>query len=493
VKSSAEQEMRAALCDMDKRDYASAQKRLERLLQSDPKNIYAEKLLLGSLAEQIKPGDKSPGNIALIRKAIEGYQQAMNNPQFTSEEKRRIDRFLVALYGKISKEEQRNELQRRAADSNRTAKDRSDLYTVLASQSWNCSFTITDMPANKGATVSAGNRATVFYKKPREQKDFDSAQACVKRGLGEIENAIRLDPDNESAWAYKTNLLLEASKLADMEGNPAQRTSYQKQSAEALQLARELGAKRQAEREKEWARQDEERKKNDSFTPKQVAEYSKDLVEYRRENSLDEAAKRAFMPIDSELTTLVAPVPVPEEKTEPTSTSVSKPSQEGCFREADKSAQVQEKRDWKTFAPAEQDIIVDLPDNVCRSSGGGYIAASDGVTYKIIVMPRPLIALEPPGLNGVLNTLARTFIGIRGGEWLADGLGNSFELKLLRKEDVNGQPLKVYAYTLVSCSQRKEGVLMVHASKAHYYTIEISGAGESDPRVQRFIGSLKFK
>ena len=105
VKSSAEQEIRAALCDLDKRDYASVQKRLEQVLQSDPKNTYAWKVLLGNLAEQIKPGDKSPGNIALIRKLIEACQQAMNNAQFTSAEKGRIDQFLVSLYGKISKEE----------------------------------------------------------------------------------------------------------------------------------------------------------------------------------------------------------------------------------------------------------------------------------------------------------------------------------------------------------------------------------------------------
>jgi hypothetical protein len=90
-RSSTEQEIRAALCDLDKGDYASAQKRMERVLQSDSKSIYAEKVLLFSLSSQIKPGDKSAESIALIRKAIEACQQAMNNPQFTPEEKSRMD------------------------------------------------------------------------------------------------------------------------------------------------------------------------------------------------------------------------------------------------------------------------------------------------------------------------------------------------------------------------------------------------------------------
>jgi len=99
-KHSAEEEIRAALCDLDKGDYASAQKTVERLLQTDLKNIYARKLLLFSLAAQIKPGDKSPGNIALIRKAIEACNQGMKSSQFTSEEKRSSDSFLVSFYGK---------------------------------------------------------------------------------------------------------------------------------------------------------------------------------------------------------------------------------------------------------------------------------------------------------------------------------------------------------------------------------------------------------
>jgi hypothetical protein len=84
-------------------------------------------------------------------------------------------------------------------------------------------------------------------------------------------------------------------------------------------------------------------------------------------------------------------------------------------------------------------------------------------------------------------------VGFRSGIWLDGGLANSFELKLLRKDDVNGQPRKVYAYARVSCAERMESVLIVQASKAHYYTIDITGANESDARVQRFLKSVKFK
>lgn len=490
TKSGAEQEIRAALCEIDQHAHGLAQKRIERLLQSDPANLDARKVLLGILAAQIKPADTSPENIALIRKAIDGYQEVLPNPQLTDKEKRRIDDLLVLLYGRVSRDEQRKELERRAVDPKRTAKDRSSVYTVLAAQSWDCSFKITELPESKLVIVK-GSPATVTYKKPSAQKDFESAQGCVKRGLDEVESALKLDPDNESAWSYKTNLLLEASKLAEMEGDSIRKAAYRKQSDEANKVTTDLAARHRAESEKELARQQQEQKSDDSFTPEELAELSRELVEFKRENRLAEAVENVFIP-NIELTTLVAPIPIPEEKSGSASTTATRPAPQGCFREADGPAQL-EKRNWKIFAPAGEEFVVDLPDNVCKSAGGGYIAASEGVMYSINPSPRPSIGLSPGEVDGALNTMARTFANLRSRAWLDDGLGNSFELKLLRKESVLGQPRRLYAYSQLSCQVRKESVLLILAAKTHYYTIDINGANESDPRAQRFLRSLQAK
>ena len=112
--------------------------------------------------------------------------------------------------------------------------------------------------------------------------------------------------------------------------------------------------------------------------------------------------------------------------------------------------------------------------------------------YSINPLPRPAISSNPRVVNAILNTMARTFVGFRGGAWVSDGPTNSFEIRLLRKENFSGEQRKTYAYALIGCSERKDGVLIVHASQAHYYTIDISGARDSDPRVQRFLRSLKF-
>ena len=475
TKNSIEQEIRAALCDMDRRDYGTARQRFERVLQTDAKNIYALKLLAAALAGQIKIGDESAGNIALVKNAIEAYQRVWNSPQISAEEKSQSDRYLLSLYRRISADEQRKEIARRVGDTTRSPKDRSALYAVLASQSWDCAYRIT----SKQTTP--------------EKTEIEKARTCVASGLDYANQAIALNGENESAWSYKTNLLKEAATLAGFENNQSLKSSYQQRAGEADKRATEVSAKLRAEEDKEWARQDEERKKNESFTPEDVEKASKELVEYKAETSLDEAVKRAFMPVEIELTTLVAPVPIPQEKTERTEATVSPPPEKGCFREADRTAQAQEKRDWKTFTPSSEDIIVDLPDNVCGSAGG-WAAGSEGVIYRMVSIPRRPDTLDPFTVDAVLNTTARTFMGtFLSGPWLGNGLGNSFELKLLRKEDFNGQPRKVYAYALISCSQRRDGMLIVQASKAHYYTIDITGANESDARVQRLLTSIKVK
>ena len=274
--------------------------------------------------------------------------------------------------------------------------------------------------------------------------------------------------------ATKQTYSKKAQRSREWRAIKLKKASYQNQYDQALKQQEQISAKRQAEREKESAREAEEQKKNESFTAEQAAEFSKELVEFKAENSLDQVVSDLF-PVHMELTTLFAPGANPDDKREPTSTT----------------ALLQQKHDWKTFSP-DEDMSVDLPDNVGPTSGG-YSAASDGVIYTIMSMARPATQSDVTVADGILNTLARTYMGFLHRGWLGGGLGNRFELKLLRKEELNTNPRKVYTYRLTSCAQNKDGVLMVQASQRHYYTIDIRGAGETDPRVQRFLVSLKVK
>jgi hypothetical protein len=69
---------------------------------------------------------------------------------------------------------------------------------------------------------------------PKERVQFERARECADHGLEMANTAITLTPENESAWAYKTNILLELAKLAEMLGERQRKTELNQQYEEAL-------------------------------------------------------------------------------------------------------------------------------------------------------------------------------------------------------------------------------------------------------------------
>ena len=233
--------------------FEEAEQHSRQAASYDPENKTAPMFIARTIHAQYRPGVQTPDNIAKAQKAIEAYQVILQNNPKDEEAYKAI----AYLYGAIKDEDKlRSWISARAANESAEPEKRAEAYIVLASKDWDCSFKITELPTNKVTTIDpSNNKATVSYKKPKDQKDFDTAQMCVKKGLSEAENAIRFDPNNESAWSYKTNLLLEASKLAEMDGKADQKTEYQKQYEVALKRTTELSAAAQKRKEEEEARQ----------------------------------------------------------------------------------------------------------------------------------------------------------------------------------------------------------------------------------------------
>jgi len=220
----------------------------------DPDNKTAPMFIARTIHAQYRPGVQAPENIAKAQQAIDAYQKILENNPKDDEAYKAV----AYLYGAIKEDDKlKNWISARAANDAAEPEKRAEAYVVLASKDWDCSFKITEQPGVKTTTIDpSNNKATVSYKKPKEQKDFDQAQLCVKSGLSEAENAIRFDPNNESAWSYKTNLLLEASKLAEMDGKTDQKAQYQKDYEAALKRTTELSVanqKRKEEQEKQAA------------------------------------------------------------------------------------------------------------------------------------------------------------------------------------------------------------------------------------------------
>ncbi|HEX6046766.1 MAG TPA: hypothetical protein VFZ22_19905 [Pyrinomonadaceae bacterium] len=229
--------------------FVEAEQHSREAAQLDPDNKTAPMFIARTIHAQYRPGVQNPDNIAKAQQAIDAYQQILQkNPQDDEAYKA-----IAYLYGAIKEEGKlRDWIAARAANESTEPTKRAEAYVVLASKDWDCSFKITELPTNKTTTVDpTNNKATVSYKKPKDQKEFDTAQKCVKQGLSEAENAIKYDPNNESAWSYKTNLLLEAAKLAEMDGQAEQKAQYQKDYEAALKRTTELSVANQKRKEEE--------------------------------------------------------------------------------------------------------------------------------------------------------------------------------------------------------------------------------------------------
>jgi len=233
--------------------FDEAEQHSREAVRLDPNNKTAPMFVARTIHAQYRRGVQTPENIAKAQQAIQAYQEILaRNPN--DEEAYKA---IAWLYGEIKEEQKlRQWISARAANESAAPEKRAEAFIVLASKDWDCSFKITELPTVKTTTVDpTNNKATVSYKKPKDEKDFVTAQMCVKQGLAEAENAIKFDPNNESAWSYKTNLLLEAEKLAEMEGKAEDKKAYQTQYETALKRTTELSAAAQKRKEEEEARQ----------------------------------------------------------------------------------------------------------------------------------------------------------------------------------------------------------------------------------------------
>src|SRR6266851_70475 len=225
--------------------FDEAEQHAKRALYLDPDNKTAAVFIARVIHQQYKPGVDTPDNIAKAREAIEAYKRILEKDPTNDEAYKAIS----VLYAAIKDDAKLREwILKRANDPNMSNAKRAEAYAILGGKDWDCSYKITELPDVK-LTTNEGGKPHVVYQKPKDQKDFDNAQKCVARGLEEAETAIKLDPNNESAWSYKTNLLLEAAKLAEMDGKADMKPQYQKQADVAGKRAAALAEERRKKEE----------------------------------------------------------------------------------------------------------------------------------------------------------------------------------------------------------------------------------------------------
>lgn len=222
-----------------------AEQHAKKALYYDPDNMTARIFIARVIHQQYKQGVDTPENKAKAQEAIEAYKHVLQKDPTNEEAYKAIS----VLYA-FTKDEQhlRDWIMARANDSSMSAEKRAEAYAILAGKDWDCSFKITELPDVK-QTSTEGGTPKVTYQKPKDQKDYDKIQRCVAQGLQEAETSIKFDPNNESAWSYKTNLLLEAYRIADMNGEADKKAQFQRQADVARQRATALSEERRKKEE----------------------------------------------------------------------------------------------------------------------------------------------------------------------------------------------------------------------------------------------------
>jgi tetratricopeptide (TPR) repeat protein len=226
--------------------FEEAQWHSERALALDPENKTAPFFVARTIHAQFKRGDSSPANVAHAEEAIAAYKRILSKNPLDDEAYKAIG----WLYGELKEDDSlRDWILQRAVDTSFDNDRRSEAYVVLASKDWDCSFKFTELPSHK--TTKANRKGLIEFHKSDDETEFENARQCALRGLEMADMAITLKPDSEPAWSYKTNVLLELSKFAEMSEDVQQKTELQRQYKDALKETTRLAtAREQTEKSK---------------------------------------------------------------------------------------------------------------------------------------------------------------------------------------------------------------------------------------------------
>lgn len=216
--------------------FAEAEQRFRRALELDPEGKNTRLFIARAIQQQYKPGLQTPENLAVGERAVAAYQDILARDPGNEDAYKAV----VFLYGQMKNDDKVLELLLQSAnDFSLPNGRRAEAFTILASKRWQCSYDITEQKENK-ATVQNPDKILVQYKMPADQGDFLRARQCASEGLQLAEQAVALSPKNTNAWSYRANLLREAAKLSEMEGDAGQQAEYTRQYEEALETQRRM-------------------------------------------------------------------------------------------------------------------------------------------------------------------------------------------------------------------------------------------------------------
>ena len=207
-------------------------------------------------------GDR--GNIPKAEEAIEAYKKVLEvNPNDNSSFKA-----VASLYENLDRnDEWKKWVTDRSENTQIPNEQRAEAYTSLASKENTCANNVTEDP-NVKKTVEKDGKAIFTFSKPANPEDLEKLKGCIQKGLElvnkaialeteEVKNAKSINPKSlsdkelvaklnglrpfESARSYQVSLLVQSSRLAEMEGNTKAKDKFKEEADAIRDQFKELG------------------------------------------------------------------------------------------------------------------------------------------------------------------------------------------------------------------------------------------------------------
>jgi hypothetical protein len=247
------------------RKFPEAERLFRAAVARDPDGTYVEgkmaQLFLARTLHSEYIGDR--GNKAKAEEAISEYQKALTlDPNDQSSYKA-----IASLYENLQQTDKWLQwVTARSTNANIPAEQRAEALTSLAAKKNSCANDITDTEQTK-KTVQKDGKPSFQFIKPTNNDDYENLKKCIDEGTKLTTQAVALESDTvkraksldiksmsdadllknrdllkvfESARSYKASLLIQAMRLAEMEGRTADRDRLKAESDAARKEFLEL-------------------------------------------------------------------------------------------------------------------------------------------------------------------------------------------------------------------------------------------------------------
>lgn len=236
------------------RKFKQAEQYFRNAVSRDPKLETNEgkmaQLFLARTLHSMYIGDRQQRGLA--EEAIQEYKKVLANDLNDQSSFKAVANLLDNL---DRKDESLQWITERANNEAVSPQNRAEAFSSLAAKKNTCANDISDTEQTKKTITKDGKQVFQFIK-PENAADFETLKKCADEGLALATKATELDPNSDSAWSYRTSLLVQKMRVAEMEGNKEQQEQFKQQSDEAKEKFTVLA---EAKRKKE--QEEEERKK----------------------------------------------------------------------------------------------------------------------------------------------------------------------------------------------------------------------------------------